>query len=103
MKRRQGPIHGNILIDVLQLSSGDPVAHGTRIFDVFHQQMQASVSRWNQLLAKDARELVCQKVDTMLLVLRRKKIQIALHRIANVLRMQGGNNEMTGLRSLEGR
>src|SRR5438552_13409473 len=64
--------------------------------------MQASVSRLNQLLAKDARKLVCQKVHTMLLVFRRKKIQIALHRVGNLLRMQGRNNEMSGLRSLEG-
>src|SRR4029450_13112922 len=39
----------------------------------------------------------------MLLVFRRKKIQIALHRVGNLLRMQGRNNEMSGLRSLEGR
>src|SRR5947207_15990490 len=64
--------------------------------------MQASVSRLNQLLAQDARKLVCQKVHTMLLVFRRKKIQIALHRVGNLLRMQGRNNEMSGLRSLEG-
>src|SRR4029077_16367325 len=94
---------GEILIDVLQLASRDPVAHGTRIFDVFHQQMQASVSRWNQLLEQDARKLVCQKVHAMLLVYRRKKIQIAFHRVGNLLRMQGRNNEMSGLRSLEGR
>src|SRR5436309_669473 len=65
--------------------------------------MQASVSRLNQLLAQDARKLVCQKVHTMLLVFRRKKIQIALHRVGNLLRMQGRNNEMSSLRSLEGR
>src|SRR5512132_3486501 len=65
--------------------------------------MQASVSRLNQLLAQDARKLVCQKVHTMLLVLGREKIQIALHRVGNLLRMQGRNNEMSGLRSLEGR
>src|SRR4029077_3049004 len=39
----------------------------------------------------------------MLLVFPRKKIQIALHRVSNLLRMQGRNNEMSGLRSLEGR
>src|SRR5207237_4685756 len=60
-------------------------------------------SRLNQLLAQDARKLVCQKVHTMLLVFRRKKIQIALHRVGNLLRMQGRNNEMSSLRSLEGR
>src|SRR5437762_11375740 len=65
--------------------------------------MQASVSGLNQLLAQDARKLVCQKVHTMLLVFRRKKIQIALHRVGNLLRMQGRNNEMSGLRSLQGR
>src|SRR4029434_8559400 len=65
--------------------------------------MQASVSRLNQLLAQDARKLVCQKVHTMLLVLGREKIQIALHRVGNLLRMQGRNNEMSGLRSLERR
>src|SRR5438094_3181416 len=65
--------------------------------------MQASVSRLNQLLAQDARKLVCQKVHTMLLVLGREKIQIALHRVGNPLRMQSRNNEMSGLRSLEGR
>src|SRR5207249_2675377 len=78
-------------------------AHGTRIFDVFHQQMQASVSRLNQLLAQDARKLVCQKVHTLLLVCGRKKIQIALHRVRNSLRMQGRNNEMSGFRSLQRR
>src|SRR4029434_7553333 len=65
--------------------------------------MQASVSRLNQLLAQDARKLVCQKVHTMLLVLGREKIQIALHRVGNLLRMQGRNNEMSGFRSLERR
>src|SRR5437879_6513382 len=65
--------------------------------------MQASVSRLNQLLAQDARELVCQKVHAMLLVCGREKVQIALHRVRNPLRMQGRNNEMSGLRSLEGR
>src|SRR5882757_8804975 len=65
--------------------------------------MQASVSRLNQFLAQDARKLVCQKVHTMLLVFRRKKIQIALHRVGNLLRMQGRNNQMSSLRSLEGR
>src|SRR5882757_7355441 len=64
--------------------------------------MQASVSRLNQFLAQDARKLVCQKVHTMLLVFRLKKIQIALHRVGNLLRMQGRNNEMSSLRSLEG-
>src|SRR6058998_1967631 len=59
--------------------------------------MQASVSRLNQLLAQDARKLVCQKVHTMLLVFRRKKVQIPLHRIGNLLRMQGRNNEMSSL------
>src|SRR6476469_2420890 len=39
----------------------------------------------------------------MLLVLSRKKIQIALHGVGNPLRMQGRNNEMSGLRSLKGR
>src|SRR5215470_16364114 len=36
-KRNGGRIRsaGDILINVLQLSSGDPVAHGTGIFDVF--------------------------------------------------------------------
>src|SRR5204863_1413064 len=63
--------------------------------------MQASVSRLNQLLAKDARKLVCQKVHTVLLVFRRKEIQIALHRVGNLLRMQGRNNEMSRLRSLK--
>src|SRR6058998_1206745 len=72
-------------------------------FSTFHQQMQASVSRLNQLLTQDARKLVCQKVGTMLLVLGREKIQIALHRVGNLLRMQGRNNEMSSLRSLEGR
>src|SRR5947208_15736926 len=65
--------------------------------------MEASVSRLNQLLAQDARKLVCQKVHTMLLVFRRKKIQIALHRVGNLLRIQGRNNEMSSLRSMEGR
>src|SRR5262245_28375298 len=65
--------------------------------------MQPSVSRLNQLLAQDSRELVCQKVRTMLRVLLRKKIQIALHGVPNILRMQGRNNEMSGFRSLEGR
>src|SRR4029077_2154420 len=65
--------------------------------------MQASVGRLNQLLAKDARKLVCQKVHTMLLVFRRKKIQITLHSVGNPLRMQSRNNEMSGLRSLKGR
>src|SRR6266446_3567571 len=53
--------------------------------------MQASASRLNQLLAQDARELVCQKV------------QIALHRVRNPLRMHGRNNEMSGFRSLQRR
>src|SRR5881397_863135 len=70
---------------------------------MFHQQMQATVSRWNQLLAQDARQLIRQKVYTMLLGPGRKKIQIALHRVGNLLRMQGRNNEMSGLRSLQGR
>src|SRR5260370_13000819 len=65
--------------------------------------MQASVSRFNQLLAQDARELVCQKIHTMLRVVRREKIQIALHRVRNPLRMHGRNNEMSGFRSLQGR
>src|SRR5437016_1120628 len=39
----------------------------------------------------------------MLLVLGREKIQIALHRVGNLLRMHGRNNEMSRLRSLEGR
>src|SRR6266550_3225206 len=65
--------------------------------------MQASVSRLNQLLAQDARKLVCQKVHTMLLVFRRKKIYIALHRVRDLLRMHGRNNEMSGFRSLERR
>src|SRR5438552_10163066 len=65
--------------------------------------MDASFSSLNQILAQDARKLVCQKVHTMLLVFRRKKIQIALHRVGNLLRMQGRNNEMSSLRSLEGR
>src|SRR5437762_12572326 len=65
--------------------------------------MQASVSRWDQLLAQDARQLIRQKVHTMLLGPGREKIQIALHRVGNLLRMHGRNNEMSGLRSLEGR
>src|SRR5881396_4163741 len=65
--------------------------------------MQATVSRWNQLLAQDARQLIRQKVHTMLLDPGRKKIQIALHRVGNLLRMQGRNNEMSGLRSLQSR
>src|SRR5438309_5873780 len=65
--------------------------------------MQASVSRLNQLLAQDARKLVCQKVHTMLLVCGREKIQIALHRVRNPLRMQGRNNEMSGFRRLQRR
>src|SRR5216110_436116 len=65
--------------------------------------MQASVSRWNQLLTQDARKLVCQKVHTMLLVCGGEKIQIALHRVGNLLRMQGRNNQMSGFRSLESR
>src|SRR5438552_3225180 len=65
--------------------------------------MQASVSRFDQLLAQDSRELVCQKVHAMLLVCRREKVQIALHRIRNPLRMQGRNNEMSGFRSLQRR
>ena len=94
---------GEILIDVLQLSSSDPVAHSTGIFDVFHQQMQASVSRFNQFLAEDARKLVCQKVHTVLLVCGREKVQIPLHRVRNLLRMHGRNNEMSGFRSLQRR
>src|SRR4029077_13967368 len=39
----------------------------------------------------------------MLLVFRRTQIQIAPHRVSNLLRMQGRNNEMSGFRSLEGR
>src|ERR1044072_3476248 len=39
----------------------------------------------------------------MLRVFRREKIQIALHRVPNMLRVQGRNNEMPGFRSLEGR
>src|SRR6266481_5640595 len=39
----------------------------------------------------------------MLLACRRKKVQIALHRIGNILRMHGRNNEMSGLRSLQRR
>src|SRR4029453_13697169 len=39
----------------------------------------------------------------MLLVCDREKIQIALHRVRNPLRMHGRNNEMSGFRSLEGR
>src|SRR5262249_34496005 len=56
-KRNGGRIRsaGDILINVLQLASGDPVAHGSGIFDVLYQQMQASVSRFDQLLAKDSR------------------------------------------------
>ena len=65
--------------------------------------MQASVSRLNQFLAEDARELVCQKVRTMLRVFGRKKIQIALHRVPNIFRMQGRNNQMSCFRSLERR
>src|SRR4030095_7362257 len=70
---------------------------------MFHQQMQTSVSRLNQLLAQDARELVCQKVRTVLRVGGGKKIQISLHRVSNILRMHGRNNEMSGFRSLERR
>src|SRR5438132_13529609 len=65
--------------------------------------MQATVSRFHEFLAEDAGELVCQKGHTMLLVLGREKIQIALHRVGNLLRMHGRNNEMSRLRSLEGR
>src|SRR4029077_5424458 len=64
--------------------------------------MQTSVSRFNQLLAEDTRKLVCQKVRTMLRVFSREKIQIALHRVGNLLRMHGRKNEMSGFRSLEG-
>src|SRR6058998_3449961 len=39
----------------------------------------------------------------MLLACRRKKVQIALHRIGNILRMHGRNNEMSGFRSLQRR
>src|SRR5260370_1438257 len=49
------------------------------------------------------RELVCQKVRAMLRVVGWEKIQIALHRVRNLLRMHGGKNEMSGFRSLEGR
>jgi hypothetical protein len=65
--------------------------------------MQTSVSRFNQLLAQDSRELVCQQVRTMLRIFRREKIQITFHRVRNLLRMQGRNNEMSGFRSLKSR
>src|SRR4030095_13356663 len=65
--------------------------------------MQASVSRLDQLLAQDARKLICQKVHTMLLVCGREKIQIALHRVRNLLRMQGRYDEMSSFRGLQGR
>src|ERR1043166_9755974 len=39
----------------------------------------------------------------MLRVFGRKKIQIALHRVRNLLRMHGRKNEMSRFRSLEGR
>src|SRR6266478_10254602 len=65
--------------------------------------MQASVSRFNQFLAEDARKLVCQKVHTVLLVCGREKVQIALHRVRNPLRMHGRNNETSGFRSLQRR
>src|SRR5262245_10734002 len=65
--------------------------------------MQASVSRWNQLLAENARELICQKAHTVLLVCDREKIQIALHRVCNLFRMQGRYDEMSGFRSLQRR
>jgi hypothetical protein len=65
--------------------------------------MQTSVSRFNQLLAQNAGELVCQKVGTMLCVVGWEKIQITLHRVRNLLRMQGRKNEMSRFRSLKGR
>src|SRR2546430_6590899 len=65
--------------------------------------MQTSVSGLNQLLTQHARELVCQKVGTVLRVVGGEKIQIALHCVRNLLRMQGRNNEMPGFRRLEGR
>src|SRR5436305_494265 len=70
---------------------------------MFHQQMQTSASRFNQLLAQDARELVGQKVRAMLRVFGGEKIQITLHRVRNLLRMHGRKNEVSGFRSLEGR
>src|SRR5262249_46056510 len=70
---------------------------------MFHQQMQTSGSGLNQFLAQHARELVCQKVRTVLRVFGREKIKIALHRARNPPRMQGRNNEMSGFRSLKGR
>src|SRR5205809_2187150 len=39
----------------------------------------------------------------MLRVFGREKIQIALHRVRNLLRMHGRKNEMSGFRSLQGR
>src|SRR5437762_1118134 len=65
--------------------------------------MQTSVSRFNQLLAQDTRELVRQKVRTMLGVFGWEKIQIALHRVRNLLGMHGRNNEVSGFGSLERR
>src|SRR5207248_1550007 len=53
--------------------------------------------------AQDSRELVCKKVHTVLLVCGREKIQITLHRVRNLLRMHGRNNEMSGFRSLQRR
>src|SRR5438105_10917793 len=103
MKRRQGPIHGRYT----DRYSATLVWRSSRAWHPHFRRVPpanaTTVSRWNQFLAQDAGQLIRQKVHTMLLGPGRKKIQIALHRVGNLLRMQGRNNEMSGLRSLQGR
>lgn len=52
----------HVVADVVHLLFGDPLLHGTAVFQVLDEQMQAAVSSGNQLLTDGTDELLGEKM-----------------------------------------